>query len=257
MRKPTAILFASLALAGADATAAITGVTGAPSSTNVGLGRATSVRISWTTASSGAGMLTVSSAQGQFRTPAGTLLGTVAQPLSKTMTGPGTASFTEALLVPADIVQRAHKEGFDRLRYERSFTDGAAATGQVALRIVTTSAAAFGVSRLALAFESGEALQVVARGEKLQARAEVSYTGSGSLRGSWEIAGPNPDAGKPSWRVLGEVSQALTAADTATLKSPALPTDTMGPFLVRLRIGEPAVGFELPVIRYSVTEKKN
>ncbi len=249
------ILAAMSFVATATASAAVTVVTATPASRNVALNRSTSVNLTWSAATTSAGTVTVSSAKGEFRAPGGALLGTVAKPLSQTVTGPTTASFTEAILVPADVIQRAHKEGFDQLRYERSFTDGAAATGQITLHIATASAASFGITRLALAFDNGDALRVTARGEKLEARALLSYTGAGLLKGAWEIAGPNPDAAKPAWRAIAQVTQSFTGAETATLTSPPLPTDIIGPYLLRLRVREPALAADVPVIRFVVTEK--
>ena len=76
------------------------------------------------------------------------------------------------------------------------------------------------------------------------------------MRGRWEIAGPNPDPDKPAWRVLGDVVQTLTGAESLILVSPSLPTDSFGPHLVRLHITEPRGGFDPPEIRYVVGEKQ-
>jgi len=158
-------------------------------------------------------------------------------------------------LVPVDIVVRASKEGNDRILYQRTFTDGASATGQISLNIVTSGAAGFGISALTLNFGEDRALVVAKRGEKLSAQAVISFTGAGVIKGRWEIAGPQPDPDKPQWRTLASVGQALTGVETAGLQSPRLPTDTTGSFLLRLRIDEPRAGFDLPVIRYSVIER--
>ena len=241
----------------APARGAVTGVSASPGSAPVAIARGGSLTLSWSVTTSTAGSVTVSSARGVFRKPDGTALGSVAQTLSRTITGPATVSFTETVYVPADVIQRAHKEGLDQLRYERSFTDGAAASGQVTLYIVTAKAAGFGLTNLALGFDDdNKQLPIVERGGKLKARAEIGYTGAGLLRGRWEIAGPNPDPDKPAWRVLGDVVQTLTGAESLILASPSLPTDSFGPHLVRLHITEPRVGFDPPEIRYVVGEKK-
>ncbi|OGI39684.1 MAG: hypothetical protein A2140_03785 [Candidatus Muproteobacteria bacterium RBG_16_62_13] len=51
-----------------------------------------------------------------------------------------------------------------------------------------------------------------------------------------------------------QVREYLTLGDAKTLKSPPLPTGTLGLHLVRLRIIDPIVPFTTPVIRYFVAE---
>lgn len=239
-----------------SAQAAVTAVSAAPVAARVGLGSGASFSVNWNVTTSAAGAVTLSSARGELRTPAGALLATVGQPLSRAASGPAAVAFSETVFVPADAIHRAHKEGFDRLLYQRSFTDGVAASGQVTLAIVTQRAADFGLSRLQLGFDDGRPLRIAARGDKLKAQAEIGYAGGGILKGAWEIAGPNPDADKPAWRALANVTEALTGADTAILASPLLPTDIGGPYLVRLRVDEPAARFDLAPIRYVVGEKQ-
>lgn len=236
--------------------AAVTGVSATPASENVAIGRSTSIPVNWSVTTNTAGSVTLSSSQGIFRTTGGTVLGTVSQPLSRTVSGPTTATIQEAVLVPADIVVRASKEGNDRILYQRTFTDGVSATGQISLNIVTSGAASFGISALTLNFGEDRALYVAKRGEQLVAHTEISFTGTGLFKGAWEITGPQPNPDKPVWRTLATVSAALTGVDSATLKSPPLPTDVSGVFLVRLRLDSPPMGAALPVIRYSVIEKR-
>lgn len=47
----------------------------------------------------------------------------------------------------------------------------------------------------------------------------------------------------------------LTGVEAVTLKSPALPTDVLGVFIVRLRLDRPSMGAALPVVRYTVIDK--
>jgi hypothetical protein len=122
--------------------------------------------------------------------------------------------------------------------------------------LAPTSAANFGITRIALAFSDDKPATVVERDGKLAAQAEIGFTGNGLLRATWEVAGPNPDGNNPRFRVLAEVQQPLGGRDAATVKGPRLPTDSTGAYLVRLRITEPATSLDLPVIRYSVIEKK-
>lgn len=253
--RPLPIIAGCLALLPVMASAAVTGVSATPASENVAIARSTSIPVNWSVTTNTAGSVTLSSALGVFRTTGGTVLGTVSQPLSRTASGPTTTQIQEAVLVPADIVVRASKEGNDRILYQRTFTDGVPATGQISLNIVTSGAASFGVSSLTLNFGEDRALYVARRGEEFSARAEVGFTGTGVLKGAWEIAGPQPNPDKPIWRTLASVNLGLTGVEAVTLKSPALPTDVFGVFIVRLRLDRPSMGAALPVIRYSVIDK--
>ncbi len=245
-----------LTLLPALVSAAVTGVSASPASENVAIARSTSIPVNWSVTTNSAGSVTLTSSQGVFRTIGGTVLGTVSQPLSRTVSGPTTATIQEAVLVPADIVVRASREGNDRILYQRSFTDGVPATGQISLNIVTSGAASFGISALTLNFGEDRALYIAKRGEELVAQSEISFTGTGLLKGAWEIAGPQPNPNKPAWRTLATVNIALTGVESAALKSPPLPTDVSGVFLVRLRLDSPPMGTALPVIRYSVLDKR-
>lgn len=255
MKRMTRRLIGGLAaglLPAAAALAAVTAVTTTPPAERAAPGRATSVAFAWNVTTDTAGSVTVSSPAGELRSPSGTLLGTVNRPLERTTTGPGSVTFAETVLVPAAAVEGARREGHDRLFYRRAFTDGAAASGEIEIHIAASSSAAFGVSRIALGFEDGKPVETVARGEELRARAQVSYTGAGILRGAWEIAGPDPDPDGPVWRVLAQTTRGLPGGESATIASPALPADIAGFYLVRLRVAEPAPAFDAPVVRYVV-----
>ncbi len=125
------------------------------------------------------------------------------------------------------------------------------------LLVAVASAASFEISRIALSFDDQKAATIVERGSRLTAQAEVSYSGNGLLRATWEVAGPNPDGNNPQYRVLTNVQQPLTGRDAAIVKSPSLPTESTGAYLVRLKVTEPSLGFSAPTVRYSVNEKKN
>ncbi|GEM_PF-6400263 len=248
-------LVAVAALASGTAQAAVTSVSPSPTSAQAALTNTTSIAVGWNVVSSAGG--NVGSVQGVFRGSGGEVLGTVNQPINKSIVGPGVATFSETIQVPTDVAYRAHKMGLANFLYERSFNDGGgAAAGAVTVHITTTSSAGFGISRLALTFDNGEALRLAARDEKLRVAAEISHTGTGLLRASWEIAGPNPNGQKPQWRTLAAVTQGL-AGDPDKVISPLLPTTSTGTYLVRLRITEPAFAFETPIVHYSVIEKKN
>lgn len=117
-------------------------------------------------------------------------------------------------------------------------------------------AANFAITRMALTFSDQKAVTIVERDAPLAAQAEITFSGNGLLRAAWEVAGPSPHGNDPQYRVLGNVQQPLAGRDATTLPGPRLPTDSIGVYLVRIKVTEPALVIETPVIRYSVIEKK-
>jgi len=125
------------------------------------------------------------------------------------------------------------------------------------LMVAGASAATFSISRIALTFGDSKPPVIAERGSDLTVQAEISFSGNGLLKGAWEVAGPNPDANNPQYRTLSNVNQYLVGRDTAVLNGPRLPTESTGPYLVRLRVIDPIPsGFDAPVATYNVIEKK-
>ena len=239
--------------------AAITNVTPSPSSALVTLNQPASLTLNWSVAAnlSGSTTATVSSTRGVFGTSTSVTLGTLPSTLSRTVTGSTTTSFTETILIPPDVIYRAHKLGFSNLVYQRTFTDGAVArTSNVTLNITSASASSFSVSRLALYFDDGSQVRVLPPKEPLHVQADVGFVGTGLLQGIWEVAGPASTAGNPAYRPLQTVHQYFVSGDKQILRGPDLPTDSTGIYLVRFRITEPQPGFDTPVIRYFVSSGK-
>jgi hypothetical protein len=244
------------ALAGGVSHAAITGVSTQPAAANASATSATSASVAWNVQTSTGG--SVSSAQGTFRTATGVVLGTVSLPLNRTVAGAGTASFSETVLIPADVTYRAGKLGQTSFRYERDFKDSDTTnTGVFPVHIATAPASGFGLSQLTLAFENDKPLALVERDRKLIAHAKISATGGGMVKAAWEIAGPNPDGSNPTYMIVATVHQTVSGSEPVTVQSPVLPTNVIGTYLVRLRVSEPASGIDTPVIHYYVGEKKN
>lgn len=250
----------------AQSYAAVTSVTTIPASQNVALGRATSVPIVWRVTDDQAvggppGPFVVSSTSGIFCIIADVAcitLGTVSKTLSKTHSTVGgiTLSITESVLVPSEIIFRAHKLGLSSFRYQRSFTPaGTGGTGFITLNITSPSAAGFGISRLALYFDNGAPVRLVSRNDPLQVFADVTFSGTGLLQAFWEVADPTTTSGSPIFRPLRTVRQYLTAGDTQTLNGPKFPTSLTGLYLARLRITDPVPGFDAPTIRYFVGQQ--
>lgn len=255
----------------AHATVTVAASTG--TTKNVLLGRSTAITVGWSVrdSTSVAGSTTVSSAQGRYCLAVGcvVVLGTNSRTLSQTYVSPGgflapypkNLSFTESVVVPFSVIHRAHKNGVSTFVYERKFTStegaGASVAVNTSLRISSATSFGFFVTRVALKFEDGGApLKVVGQGDALGIRAELSFNGTGLIRGVWEVANPTITTETPVFRPLRSVRQYLITGDSKTLVSPTLPTRLIGQYRVRLRLTEPELNFVLPEIRYFVSARR-
>jgi hypothetical protein len=139
------------------------------------------------------------------------------------------------------------------IKFQRQFDDGSGpAYLDATLLIAGSDAAQLAIAREALNFDDGSALRVVQRGEALFASGQISYDGAGALRAVWEVAGPSSTPGQPQFRSLAPLTLGLLGQGPERVKSPALPTDTPGYYVARLRIAEPAPSFEAPQLQYYV-----
>jgi hypothetical protein len=149
--------------------------------------------------------------------------------------------------------------GLTSFLYTRDFGDSGGLSGapqSVTINIVSSAATGFSLSGMSLSFDNGAVVRLLGQKEKLYALADINFSGTGLLQGSWEVADPASTAGEPIYRPLLTVRQYLAGSDKQTLRSPDLPTDSSGLYLVRLRITDPVPGFDQPVLRYFVSSGK-
>ncbi|MCB1051240.1 MAG: hypothetical protein H6510_07370 [Acidobacteria bacterium] len=151
------------------------------------------------------------------------------------------------------------------------------------------------LTHVVLQFESQKALSSFAPDHNLPSfSAELRYTGSGRIQGTWELVTPEdepptaldllPEGSLPPetraeqrhFQVLGHFDQVLTPTGNATLKGPdpqTLPRQTPGVFQILFRVAASAdkeadsqtslgkvhaggvAGFPMPVLRYQVLAK--
>ena len=236
-----------------------------PAVTLIPLGQTTSMTITWfvTSFPTPAPTFTVFSSSAQFFIPGpGQILGTVNSVISKVVTAPvgtsATAIITETVLVPQEVSVLATRAGVSQFVYQRTFSDGSAGTAVIAANVMVggSGAGRFNVSRIALSFDDGAVVRVVPVKSHLNSVAEVTFVGSGFLRGDWEVADPGSTAGTPIFRVLQPVSQGVGGSDRVKMNSPALPTEMPGLHMVRLHVTDPLPGFDPPVLYYYVGEPK-
>lgn len=256
------LLLLGCALGTTSVRAAILSITASPTAANVPLGGSVSVAITWSvTTNLGP---SVSSPNGTFRTAGGVVLGTVSNPLNRSAIPPGagvaiTVPVTEVVLIPTDVIYRAFKLGLTSFLYSRDFADSSGFSGtpqSVTMNITSSAVTGFSLTGMSLMFDNGAVVRLLGQKEKLYAQADVNFTGNGLLQGVWEVADPASTAGEPIFRPLTSVRQYLVGSDKQTLRSPDLPTDSSGFYLVRLRITDPVPGFDQPVLRYFVSSGK-
>lgn len=254
---------ASLAPLAGRATIVAAQSTVQPLTTIVPIGQANSIALNWTVASRlalPAGTpYTVTSVSGQFVAGA-TVLGTVNSALTAVGVATGGTSsvrLSESFVIPADIAIKANRLGATTIAYVRQFDDGGGPVPlQESLLVGGSAAGQFEIFREALSFDDGAAVRVVQAGDPLVAVAEINFSGSGTMSAVWEVAGPSSTAGQPLFRQLQPVTRGLLGAEPAMLRSVPLPTDSPGIYMVRLRITNPAPGFDPPALSYYVGDAR-
>ena len=231
-----------------------------PSTSTIVPGLNNTVQIRYTSTDPSDPDFTSTSDQGRFLTEDGRLLGTVDRRLAMRIRN-GRGSVTELLTVPAGVIAQALKLKLSRIRYTREFRDAVTELNAVAviLPIVPSSAGAFSLVRMALAFNqppeaagthpsSGGRITVPRFSKGLQAFATLTYNGGGTLRGQWKVDG----------QILGIVTRQLNRGlREATISSPpvpGLPTYGTGLHKVVFEIQAPTPSFDEPIIYYFVTE---
>lgn len=194
----------------------------------------------------------------------GSVVATVNRPLSRFAPGPSATNesliFTETLTVPQAAAFRAIKAGVP-IVYQRTFTDSfgasppfpASLSGNTLLTPSGPGSAPFSVSRLELRFDDDSQFKVLPKNRRLRAIARLNTTGSGLIRGQWEVATAATTAGTPVFRPLALVRQPVAGGRRVAITSPPLPTRFEGNNLVRLRLSDPETFFDEPQLQYYVT----
>lgn len=250
----TGLLMVGITIAHADINLSRT-----PASINIPLGQPTAITVTWILDPFcfGNGTGTVSSPNGIIQIGSSQI--SIGSPFSRVMQTGARELFTETILIPASISTQAVNAGVGIVTYGRTFTSSnnctqPSSSDSVSMQITSSSAAGFSVSRVALSFDAGGPVRVIERKQALRANADVNFNGNGMLQAQWEVASPPSTSGEPTFRPIATVRQYLVGSDTQTIPSPALPTDNAGLYLVRLRVTEPSPTFDIPVIRYFVTD---
>ena len=227
------------------------------------MGKSTTVTVRWSL--SGAFLVApatprVESAVSQFiAVPGGNVVGSTSRRISQSVppeVSPSSydVTITETLVIPGSVTYKAYKQGATSILVRRVFSDGEAPALTVdssPIQISGSNTAGLSLGRQELYFESSSVRPLINQDSTLHAITRLSYTGSGLLKGVWEIATPASTSGTPSYRILRTVRQYLPAGGDIQLRSPALSTQIPGRYLVRFRIEEP-VSFDDLSLEYFV-----
>ncbi len=254
--------------------AAIQGVTLSVSPRQVPLGKTTMVRLTWVVrgVAVGQGQNNFNGPVVTVRSPSAAILGfgpnlqgpinqfaAISRSLSRIVPAGGyNLKFVETLTIPAATTYAAYKMGYPAITVQRTFSDGQSTfPGPVppaAIRIVGSGGAGLALGRQTLYFDDGSERRVIDQDKRLRALTRISYSGSGLLKGVWELADPTSTSGQPLFRAIKNVRRFIATGGEVILHSPPLKTDRPGRYLVRFRIQEP-VPFDQLSIEYFVGRK--
>jgi len=204
--------------------------------------------------------VTVTSSSGTFTDAGNTIvLGTVNKALSKSkpISPSEPFNFSETILIPRDVLFKAYKQNIRTLYYRRNFTDCPAAdcsqiTIATSFTLTGSAAGVFNVSDYRLRFRDAPLTPIIEQDQTLQAEARIQVTGTGTIRGVWEVASPGSTAGTPLYQTLQLVVRQLSSGQETPILSPALPARQSGNHLVRFRFLAPELREEPPVLQYVV-----
>ncbi|MES9965120.1 MAG: hypothetical protein ABW116_16460 [Candidatus Sedimenticola sp. 20ELBAFRAG] len=261
-----AILIGSLGLCSVDVMAAVTGVTvNSVSPSRAALGAPTTVTVRWTVTGTGpvvaaAPPTTVRSTGGSFQDTEDAptvILGSTSKSLAATVAGATySVNFTDTLVIPASVTYKAYKNSLTSFVLLRRFSDGynpgVSQSSAATFTITSSGTLGFNINRQALYFDDGSTLRNLLQDEPLSAVSELRYSGTGLIKGVWELATPATTSGEPVYRRLKSVRQFLGAGGRTKLRSPSLETGQQGLYKVRFRIEDPVTGFDDLVIDYFV-----
>lgn len=196
-----------------------------------------------------AGCNLASSNGGVFASP-DLVLGTVPTGVSIPLNG-GIGSGFETVVIPYAVLKRAEEIGAASFTFKRSFTISCPSgpgieTATVNITQTSGIAADFAIKRVQLYFDNRRAETTVKQNTPLRAYADISFSGSGLLRGYWEVDD----------RAYPPIIEHLSGRETATVsfpEVPPLPTFTPGSHIIRFIITSPIQSLGIPEIIYYVT----
>jgi hypothetical protein len=247
----TAVLLGLMIVHVADAPAAVTEVRATPGQQTLFGSASNVVQVRWQIATTPDHVSGVMSPAAVILDPAtGELLLRLDTPLGASGGGPFVVR--ETLQLDKDTIRRWLDQGLQRVVLERSFVgaDGVprlGGAGRVVLRLSGSrlrsvregAPGELAVVSLRLEFETGNNAAIVGPDTPLQAALTVQHTGTGVLRGRWQIAEPGSSEIAPVFRTLTLVNVQVRGGQRSHYRSPVLPTARPGVYVLRFCVSGP------------------
>jgi len=188
------------------------------------------------------------SSRGEFRV-GGTVLGHINKGLTLNVRN-GKARSSESVRVPLSIIRRAEQMNSSKITYNRYFQSKSVLGRATCTFVITPGGEAFRFTRMRVYFDNNRPRIVVARSSRdLAASVQINYTGTGLLKGYWEVDG----------RIIQRVQKHVRFGKSITLTTPTvppLPTYAEGSHRVRFVVTSPAQGIPFPAAYYDVVEQE-
>ncbi len=241
---------------GSSAPAAILAASATPSTVTTNITAAAPVAITWRASRNGApGTVTLASSQINFLIN-NTVVASTAKSLSKTIDAVNNvdfAFFSEVVIIPRNVLTQAAQTG-QSLTIERDFEEvnlAGTQTASVTVAPVGGLGGELAINQVDLIFDDGSTSCISSTGDEHTAIARIRSTGSGLLRGSWQVR----EGGAPGgYHTLRMIEAPVSASGLTILHSPNLPTTHSNQRLdVRLMIDSPAVSFIPPEITCNIS----
>lgn len=215
-----------------------------PGTVRVASGNDTLVPVRWRAIFGDGVSSRVESLEGRFVDGQGRVYGSVVRdPLQASGRSP--LEFGETMRVPESMVKAVLAGGAPGMRFERTFTmDGVQTIGAVQLQFGGRIASPFSIDRAELRFLDGSSFRTVPLGEEVQVAADITFSGSGRLQGSWDAAGPTTTPGAAIFVRKQLLDEYLSFGRRVVIRSPAIKAEQQGTFIVRLSITAPDLGEE-------------
>lgn len=216
-----------------------------PIMAHVATGNDTLVPVRWKATFDNGVSSRVESKEGRFVDGTGRVYGSAVREVLQA-TGGSPLEFNETLRVPESVVKAILAAGGESgMRYERVFTlDGVQAIGALKVQFAGRFASLFGIDRAELRFLDGSRFKTVPLGEEVQVAADITFSGSGRLQGSWDLAGPTTTPGAAIFVRKELVDEYLSFGRRTLIRSPAIKAEQQGTYVVRLSITSPNLGEE-------------
>jgi hypothetical protein len=161
--------------------------------------------------------------------------------------GDGTREAVTTRQLPVTVIHTYRRAGSFLIQVDCGATRTGRLTATTRMTVAPPASLPFSVRRLELRFDNGRGDVTVPKDSaNLVAYVDILFNGSGQLIAQWEVDD----------RVLAVVHEYLTFGSRTTIRTPAvppLPTFEPGLHRLTLRVLQPAVSFEVPVITYYVT----